>query len=239
LAAGSGDIFQISQAFRHEQQGRLHNPEFTLLEWYRVGFNHHQLMDEMDTFLQSILHCPRAQRYSYQALFEKNCQLNPHTATIEKLKTVAKQHDLLDTLGQECTNRDDWLMLLFSIVIEPTLGLAAPCFIDEYPASQAALAKVNNGVAERFEVYLGGVELANGFHELQDPITQRERFRRDLATRRQLGKPTPPIDERFLAALEFGLPACAGVALGIDRLVMLALDKASLADVISFTTEHA
>lgn len=240
LAAGSGAIYQITKAFRQDESGRLHNPEFTMLEWYRPGFNHHQLMDEMDDLLNFILKTSSAQRKTYAELFLDFLELDPHHTTINELKSCGKQHDL--ALGSEVDDRDTWLHLLMTHCIEPKLNPNQVYFIYDFPASQAALAKIQPGppaVASRFEVYFQGIELANGFHELQDAKEQRERFEENLILRNELGLSTLPIDELFLAALEHGFPDCAGVALGIDRLVMLALGARSLAEVISFDFNRA
>jgi lysyl-tRNA synthetase class 2 len=232
LASGSGDIFQLCKAFRNDESGKLHRPEFTLLEWYRVNWSYHQLMDEVDALLQRILECPKAKRISYEALFQEHLNINPHMVTLETLQSIAKEHQLLDTLGEQHENKDDWLMLLLSHLIESTLGIDTPCFIYAYPPTQAALAKISNGTALRFEVYVNGIELANGFEELQDAKEQLKRFESDNQKREQLGKPTIPIDTHFISALEHGLPNCSGVALGVDRLVMLALNKGSIEDVM-------
>jgi lysyl-tRNA synthetase class 2 len=234
LVEGIGDCYQLSKAFRDHEYGHQHNLEFTILEWYRLGFDHHALMDEVDELLQLILMMPKAHRISYQALFEAHLKVNPHEISLDELQQIAKQHSLFDALGEACKNKDNWLMLLMSHVIEPKLGFDAPCFIYDFPATQAALAKVQGNVGERFEVYVKGMELANGFHELQNVAEQRERFERDLRTRAAEKKFLPPMDIDFLLALERGLPACSGVALGVDRLMMLALNAASIDEVISF-----
>jgi len=228
IASGVGDCFQICKAFRDDEQGRLHNNEFTLLEWYRLGFDHHQLMTEMDELLQLTLNAPQAIRLSYQQLFKKHLNLNPHETSITQLQNKAKEHGVYDSLHQACSTIDEWLMLLLAELIEPKLGFDAPCMIYDYPTSQAALAKIANNKAQRFEVYVNGIELANGFNELTNAKEQRLRFEKDLAIRQQLNKVMPPIDQHFLAALEKGLPDCAGVALGVDRLVMLALGEKSI-----------
>lgn len=232
LAAGIGDCYQICKAFRCDESGRYHNPEFTMLEWYRLNFNHHQLMNDMDELLQLILKCPPAQRISYQQLFMDHLNIDPHFASIEELKEIAP--DLCEALNATTDTKDDYLMLLLSHLIEPKIGFDRPCFIYDFPASQAALAKIHDGVGERFEVYVNGIELANGFHELQNSDEQRRRFLSDNEKRKQLGKLEVPIDQRLLEALQHGLPACAGVALGIDRLIMLALQQQNLNDVLSF-----
>lgn len=234
LAAGSGDIFQISKAFRKEEQGRYHQAEFTLLEWYRIGFTHHDLMDEMDALLSYILHCAPAKRLRYAALFQQYLAIDPGTCDISQLKAIAQAHHITPL---DSDNKDFWLSLLLNHLIEPKLSPNQPTFIYDYPANQAALAQIREGnppLAERFEVYVGPQELANGFHELRDPEEQRLRFEKDLAQRAQQGKSRPPIDERFLAALQQGLPPCAGVALGIDRLVMLVTQQDHIQKVMSF-----
>ncbi len=245
LAAGSGPIYQLSKAFRGGGEvGRRHNPEFTLLEWYRPGFDHHALMDEMDELLGELLGVPAAERLTYGELFERHLGLDPHRAGVDELRRAAAGEGLDPGLG---TDRDDWLHLLVGCVLEPSLGRGRPTFVYDYPASQAALARIRAGepaVAERFEVYLGGVELANGFHELADPVEQRRRFDADLEARRAAGRegsglPVVPVDERLLAALAAGLPDCAGVALGVDRLVMVALGAESLGEVIAMPIGRA
>jgi elongation factor P--(R)-beta-lysine ligase len=235
LAAGIGAIFQITKAFRQDEIGRLHNPEFSLLEWYRPGFDHHALMDEVDTLLQTILSVAPADRITYAQLFQSFLHINPHHAEETELAACAKANHIAIT--SPITDRDTWLHLLLSHCIEPVLGQERPCFIYDFPASQSALAKIrpeNPPVASRFEVYYQGIELANGFHELQHPAEQRERFEAHLAERAQQGLPLLPLDEPFLAALAHGLPDCAGVALGLDRFIMLATKSPQIAAVLSF-----
>lgn len=231
LAQQSGDILQICKAFRNGERGTLHNPEFTILEWYRVGYDHHKLMDEMDDLLRTILHLPAAaQRFTYAALFERYLNINPHRATLTELQHCAKEHGInIDWDEQES---DVWLQLLMTHCIEPELAAssAVPVFVYDFPAEQAALARLRRCekdgeieiVAERFEVYFKGIELANGFHELNDAKEQRARFERELEWRRAHGMECPPLDEEFLAMLS-EMPDCAGVALGVDRLLMLLL----------------
>lgn len=238
LCAGIGSIFQICKSFRVDEQGRLHNPEFTMLEWYRVGFDHHQLMDEMDDLLQSILACKKAKRCTYQTLFQTHLHLDPLHTNSTELKECAEKNNINDPgLGDSI---DDWLMLLFSYCIEPKLQQLT--FVHDYPANQSALARVNQTdprVSDRFEVFYKGIELANGFYELADAPEQRLRFIENNKTRITHNKPQVALDERLLSALEHGLPDCAGVALGIDRLVMLVLQAKSVADVLSFSWQHA
>lgn len=243
LAAGSGAIYQISKAFRDDRLGKQHNPEFTLLEWYRPGFTHHDLMIEMDGLLRKTLQCESAQCFSYGELFQQYCALNPYQTSVTELRNCAEFHDVNIHRPEAITDVTTWLQLLMSERIEPQLGFGGrPAFVIDFPAAQAALARIHPGpppVAERFEVYWQGMELANGFHELRDPHEQRRRLLADNANRRANDLPEMPLDERFLAALEHGLPACSGVALGIDRLVMAALSCDSIADVLAFPVDRA
>lgn len=245
LAEGSGCIYQICKAFRAGEYGRLHNPEFTLLEWYRVGFNHHQLMDEMDQLMYEVLATPPAERLSYAQVFQDYLAVDPHQASIDQLQACVKKQNLQIAprfiSEDEKETRDFWLQLLMSHCIEPLLAAQKPLFITDFPASQAALAKINPNnplVADRFELYFRGIELANGYHELCSSEEQRQRFLEDNGRRHQLDLAPIPMDEYFLAALAQGLPACAGVALGLDRLIMLAADVDSVESVMSFTIER-
>ncbi len=242
LAAGSGDIYQICKVFRDGELGRHHNPEFTLLEWYRLGFDHLQLMDEVEALLgvllASLLTAP-AERLSYHSAFERVLGLDPHNAPLAALSAIA-----VERLGavDPGPDRDTLLDLLMGALVGPALGAGRITFVHSYPASQAALARCLPGelaLAARFEAYVGGLELCNGFHELADPAEQRRRFAADHALRAGRGLPLPPIDERLLAALQQGLPDCAGVALGLDRVLLLASGGASLADVLAFDVTEA
>ena len=245
LASGSGDIFQLTKAFRSGDVGRMHNPEFTMLEWYRVGFDHLQLMAETDALLQTVLQTPPATQITYAALFQQHLGIDPHASSIELLKNCAvnnKIHFSAAMLAEYSI--DDWLNLLFATCIEPRLVGDRPWLVYAYPASQAALAKITtdpNGVAvaSRFEVYYQGLELANGYHELTDAVQQQNRFRRDQTIRQQLHKAEIQIDQRLMAALSAGLPECAGIALGVDRLVMLALGANSIQAAIAFPIDIA
>jgi elongation factor P--(R)-beta-lysine ligase len=239
LAAGSGSIFQITKTFRQGEISQLHNPEFSMLEWYRIGFDHHQLMDEMDALLQLILNQGPAERVTYQHLFQTHLNIDPHSVSIDELMNCAQQHglDVAATL-----DHDGWLNILMSHLIEPKLGMTRPCFVYAFPASQAALARIQAGeipVAARFEVYCQGMELANGFYELTDANEQRMRFEQNNLERLQLGLTPMLIDEYLLAALADGFPDCAGVALGIDRLVMLATQSTHIREVLSFDFSRA
>ncbi|AGH80349.1 lysyl-tRNA synthetase-like protein GenX [Psychromonas sp. CNPT3] len=240
LSAGSGSIFQISKAFRNEESGRYHNPEFTLLEWYRIDFDHFQLMQEMDQLLQQVLSCEPAKKMTYQHAFMQILQVDPLSASLEQLKEAGQSLHLGEVLDNE-KDFDTVLQLLFCFAIEPVIAQEKPCFIYDFPASQAALARispVDKRVAERFEVYYKGIELANGFHELNDSAEQLRRFEHDNCLRRANALPEMPIDFRFVASLN-KLPNCAGVALGIDRLIMLATAQKHIDKVLSFSIKGA
>lgn len=240
LAAGSGPIFQLARVFRDDELGRWHNPEFTLLEWYQLNINHHQLMDEVDEFLQAILQCPPMIRTSYQQAFLDACQLDPFTASIDALRTVLQYHALDKVLPSDEQDKDQYLFLLMSHVVEPFLAKEeAPVAVYHFPPSQAALAQINEGLAERFEVYYRGVELANGFHELADSLAQVQRFEQDAKLREHLGLHQPEPDLWLLQALRHGLPACSGVALGIERLLALAMNCSSIEKVMAFDFNRA
>jgi lysyl-tRNA synthetase class 2 len=294
LAAGSGSIYQLGKAFRDGEAGSRHNPEFTILEWYRPGWDHHRLMDEVGELLDVVIfrgstkdqgrrqqsaaatrthpgevthkspdgrvpgsnfvrreqscvpgipfhRVGNMEKLTYSEAFQRHVGVDPHTVSIAEL--TARACSLLGHAAPDLgDDRDAWLDLLLSHVIEPELGHGSPTFVFDFPASQAALARVRPGdppVAERFEVWVEGIELANGYHELTDPAEQRRRFEADLAARRDRSLPEVPVDRRLLAALEHGLPDCAGVALGVDRLVMLAAGAERIDEVISFPIDRA
>jgi lysyl-tRNA synthetase class 2 len=243
LAAGSGDIYQICKVFRDAERGRWHNPEFTLLEWYRLGFDDVALMSEVEALVGALLapyrHLKPAERLSYSAALQRHAGVDAENASEGDLAEAARSHGIV---CQADLDRDAKLDLLMGLVVGPRLGSERPCFICDYPASQAALARLKPGsppVAARFELYLDGVELANGFHELRQSGEQRERFEQDLKLRHARGQLQPPLDERLLAALAAGLPDCAGVALGVDRLAAVALAAPRLADAMAFTIDNA
>jgi lysyl-tRNA synthetase class 2 len=240
LAAGSGCIYQLCKAFRQGEIGRHHNPEFTMLEWYRLNFDHLQLMQEVDELVQATLGTPPADKITYAQLFKDVLGINVHDDSIERLRQCALDNQI--NIHEDISNRDTWLTLLLTHCIEPQLGRQRPCIIYNFPASQAALARLNDDTppsAARFEVYYQGIELANGFHELQNADEQRQRFMANNQKRLELQLAPVPIDELLLASLQSGLPDCAGVALGIDRLVMLALEKPTLQEVLSFDIARA
>lgn len=240
LSAGSGSIYQICKAFRDEEIGLMHNPEFSILEWYRIGFDHHNLMNEMAEFLKAILNYSTTQRFTYAQLFKQYLAFDVEKISIQDLQ---KYIDQAGWLQKDCTtlDRDTCLQILMSYAIEPRLGIEHPTFVYDFPASQAALARINPQnpqYAERFELYIEGVEIANGFHELQNADEQRQRFLHNQLIRQNNKSNIPAIDNFFLAALEHGLPDCAGVALGIDRLMMIAAKSKNIKEVLSFNWEN-
>ncbi|CRY56233.1 MULTISPECIES: elongation factor P--(R)-beta-lysine ligase [Yersinia] len=241
LAAGSGSIYQLGRSFRNEEAGRHHNPEFTMLEWYRPHYDMYRLMNEVDDLLQQILDCNSAETLSYQQAFQRHLGIDPLSADKAQLREVAAKLDLSNIADTE-EDRDTLLQLLFTVGVEPHIGRDKPAFVYHFPASQASLAVIStedHRVAERFEVYFKGIELANGFHELTDGDEQLQRFEQDNRSRAKRGLPQNPIDMNLIAALKHGLPDCSGVALGVDRLVMLALNAERLSDVIAFPVNIA
>jgi lysyl-tRNA synthetase class 2 len=241
LAAGSGAIYQMGKVFRNGEYGGRHNPEFTMLEWYRPGMTDAELMDEVEALITPVLKLKQVERISYSDLFQHYLGFRPEQTALPAL--VAATHKHLD-IQLEDDDRDTWLNLLMSHVIEPQLTAVDALFVTEYPATQAALARIRHNaaglpVAARFELFIRGVELANGYHELTDDQEQKRRLEADQEQRQQLGLPLRPLDMRLVAALDNGLPDCAGVALGVDRLLMLALEAGSLAEVIPFDLTRA
>ncbi|WP_148254568.1 EF-P lysine aminoacylase EpmA [Aidingimonas lacisalsi] len=243
LAAGSGPIFQLSRSFRDGEVGRRHNLEFTMLEWYRPGLDLEGMIAEVESLIRHVLPFDPGpcRHYRYRDLFRDRLGIDPLTRSLTELRDCASRHGGLD-MSQE--GRDDCLDLLMSLIIEPDLGQQCVAVVTDYPASQAALARHHRDaedgslVAARFEVYLAGLELANGYDELTDPQEQAARFADDNARRRQLGKREVAPDQRLLAALEAGLPIGSGVALGLDRLLQLALGKACVREVMAFSTSN-
>ncbi len=247
LAAGIGDCYQIGPVFRDAESGGLHNPEFTMIEWYRVGFRVADLQRDVDRLVRAAVGDLRAlapaRQITYREAIVESCGLDCATASPGEIEAVLRDRriTLLAASGQD---RDTWLDLLVATVVGPGLGRDGPVFVRDYPASQAALAKLRDDgdgwpVAERFELYVDGIELANGFRELADSLEQRRRFEQDLEARRRRGQRATPLDERFLAALAHGLPECAGVALGFDRLVMVALRLSSIVAALAFPVDRA
>ena len=241
LASYQTSIYQLSKAFRHEGFGRLHNPEFTMLEWYRVGLDHHALMDEISDLLKALIGAQQTERMTYQQAFQKHLNLDPLSDSTQRIAQVFNDCNI-DLSDEYPIDHDGMLQLLFSYEIEPRIGQQYPCFIYDYPASQSSLAKINSDdprVADRFELYFKGTELANGFHELQDAAEQRKRFEHDNRLRRTFRFAEKPLDERFLGALEAGIPACAGVAMGIDRILMLKHGYTHIEQVLAFPVNRA
>jgi lysyl-tRNA synthetase class 2 len=241
LAAGSGPIFQIGKAFRQGENGRHHNLEFTILEWYRPGYDMDQLMEEVTELIACCLGSLPFVRASYRAIFVAATGLDPHEATLKELRALARLQPALARVeparGSDRLARGEMLDLLFAHLVEPSFPDAL--LVHDFPQCQAALARIAKdeagiNVARRFEVYVGGLELANGYLELLDAAELRTRFEEDNRERLMLGREQMPIDEMLLAAMEAGLPDCSGVALGVDRLLMLATGAQSIRDVISF-----
>ena len=251
LASGSGSIFQITKVFRQGESGKKHNPEFTLLEWYRDAWDHQQLMREVEQLLTLLISPYRSlgkTRYlTYQDAFMERLEINPHNASKEDLISCAKRLGLANVLDNN-EHKDRFLDLLFSHIIEPELGWDKQenkpclCFLYHYPSSQASLAKIaeHDGqlMAERFEVFIDTLEIGNGFHELNNADEQRQRFEQDNQQRKQAGLNTIPMDEHFLSAVD-RLPNCAGVAIGIERLLMVISQAKHIHDVLSFPIDRA
>jgi lysyl-tRNA synthetase class 2 len=243
LASGSGSIFQIAKSFRQGESGRFHNPEFTLLEWYRVGFSMSELIEEVVELLMLSFNENLAFRtVSYAQLFEQMTGLNPHNASLEELFTYAEKQgnpEASHICGDSLANGLDYV---FSQYIQPKLKKGLIYIVTDYPACMAMLAKLSDEIpqtAKRFEVYFNNVELANGYEELTDASIQKQRFHEDLAEREKLGLERVPMDENLIAALEAGMPCCAGVALGLDRLLMLMTGSSSINDVLTFPINRA
>ena len=243
LAAGVGDCYELGRVFRDGEAGGRHNPEFTMLEWYRVGWDHQRLASETIELVRAALALAgrdaRPERIAYRELYRQRLGLDPLSADETTLR-AALGDVAIDPHG---LTRDDWLDLLMTHRLQPAFAPGSMLVVYDYPASQCALARLRRDgdatVAERFELYLGPLELANGYHELIESDEQRARFERDQARRSQRGAAVPPIDERLLAAMQSGLPACAGVALGIDRLLMAMTGSDRIADVLAFDFARA
>lgn len=242
LATGVGDCYELGRVFRNGEAGGRHNPEFTMLEWYRIGWDHLQLIDETVALVQRALDLigRRADVWSctYRELFLQGLQLDPFLASEAELRLPLAGLSIDD----EGLGRDDWLDLLITHRLQPDFPPGRITVVRDWPATQCALARIRQGdppVAERFELYLGHQELANGYHELADAGEQRRRFQNDLARREARIASLPPIDERLLQALEQGFPDCAGVALGVDRLMMAMLGTDRISHVLAFGFNEA
>ena len=245
LAAGSGPIYQICKVFRATEIGKLHNPEFSMLEWYRPGFDLSALMDEVLDLLQAVFATrrtiPAAVKLTYQQAFQQALDLDPLVATTTELRSVATQREL-QVQGLSDDDHNGWLDVLFSHLVQPGLAGLGCCFITNFPVSQAALARLSDtrpATAARFEVFIDGIELGNGYDELADADELLARFQLEQATRAQRQQPVLPYDPHLVQALESGLPSCSGVAMGLDRLLMLIHGRESLQQVLAFPEKHA
>lgn len=239
VAAGIGDCYELGRVFRDGEAGGRHNPEFTMLEWYRIGWDHQRLIDECIALLRGALTLVgrdaglTVEKIAYRDLYRQRLGIDPMSADTETLRTALGEVHI-DPSG---LTRDDWLDLLMTHRLQPAFPSDRLLAVYDYPASQCALARIRQdetAVAERFELYLGPLELANGYHELADAKEQGARFQRDIELRRQRRLPSPEIDARLLSALANGFPDCAGVALGVDRLLMAMLDTTRIGDVLAF-----
>jgi len=238
LAAGSGPIYQLGKCFRAGECGDRHNPEFTLLEWYRPNFSLEQLKQECLALIEAVIGKRRLIETDYAALFESVLGVNPHSASSAVLVQRAQAVGFGDGVAR--WERDELIDLLFSHCVEPSLASESMVLVRDYPAHSAALARIRTDqhghpVADRFELYINGLEIANAYHELVDANELRERMQVDNRARSASGKPTMPIDERLLAAMSAGLPPCSGIALGVDRLMMVALEVNQIDQVIAFS----
>ncbi len=240
LCAGSGPIYQLGKAFRHEESGRHHNPEFTLLEWYRPDYNHHDLMQELEELLTLLLHTPPADKKSYRDCFLTFTQIDPLTCDIQTLYDFITEKNLLHDLTD--IDHDTALQLILSEYIEPKINPDIPFFLYDFHASKASLAKIRQDdcpVGERFELYYQGLELANGFHELADADEQQKRFEHEQEKRKRLNRHVPRIDHYLIEALKKGMPNTAGVAVGLDRIVMIAMKAHRINEVLAFPWEQS
>lgn len=245
LAAGSGSIYQISKAFRNGESGRFHNPEFTLLEWYRVGFSLPQLMDEVDELISRLFNqrpLLKTQRVSYQQVFSTFTGLDPLVFSYQNYCVFAKQNQIPEAIAICGHDHALWLDFIFSHKVQAHLGNNALCMVYGYPACQSSLARINEQcpeITDRVELFIDGVELGNGYYELTDANEQSRRFDKERAIRQQQKQPVSVLNQHLIAALESGLPTCSGIAIGLDRLLMLLSNSSSIDDVLSFSIRSA
>ncbi len=244
LAAGSGDIYQIAKVFRDDEHGRNHNPEFSILEWYRLGFDHHQLMDDVEQLLKIIFENKQlnVQRLSYQQAFINQLNIDPLSSDAIALKQCAGKNNIETPQGIDINDKDMWLDWLMLEKIAPGFAKDGFTFLYDYPASQASLARLDKNdsrKANRFELFYGELELANGFYELTDAREQAKRFENDNKIRLQRGQKLMPVDDLLIEALQAGLPECSGVALGLDRIMMLVMGVKHIKEVTGFGDEFA
>jgi lysyl-tRNA synthetase class 2 len=243
LAAGVGSIYQITRSFRRDESGPLHNPEFTIVEWYRVGDGLDEGMTLLGDLAETLFNRGSAERVSYREAFRRHVGLDPHTAETEALVAAVREKRIEAPKSLPPTDRDGWLDLLLVELVQPHLGRGRPTILHDYPAGQAALARLRTDgdatVAERFELYVDGIELANGYHELTDAGELARRNRENNRLRQSDGKEPLPVESRLLAAMRAGLPEATGAALGFDRVVMLAAGAKTLAEVMPFPFDRA
>jgi len=242
LAAGSGDIYQLARVFRDDESGRFHNPEFTLLEWYRLDYDHHQLMDEIEQLIKFLMQTDElpVQRISYQQAFINQLKIDPLDVTAQELKRCAEVNEIEIPQGMSVDDKDMWLDWLMLVSVAPGFKQDGFTFLYDYPATQAALARLDKNdqrVANRFELFFGELELGNGFYELSDASEQQKRFESENKTRQLNGQKQVPVDQFLLDALKAGLPDCSGVAIGVDRLLMLITKASQINQVMSFGKE--
>jgi len=246
LAAGSGSIYQICKAFRNGESGHYHNPEFTLLEWYRVGFNLLQLMDEAEELITALFEGNMAlqptQRISYEALFQQVTGLNPLQFSYKEYVNYANNNGLVDAAALCGQDHASWLDFIFSLQIQPNLAQNTLWLVTGYPACLPSLARINADnplVVDRVELFINSIELGNGYHELNDVKEQARRFDKEIAARQASNLPVVTKDERLLAALEAGLPSCSGIAIGLDRILMLLSNSPAIDGVLAFSISRA
>lgn len=243
IVAGAGTVYQIGKCFRKGEKGSRHNPEFTMLEWYRSGDDLRAGMELLAELVETILELPKTAMLSYRETFLEFAKLDPFEASVSQMKAALDQHGVsLEQTDQDDLDRDGWLNLILSEVVEQHLGIERPVIVYDWPASQSALAIVraeDAPVAERFEIYVDGVELANGYHELLDPDELSIRNSINNQGRIKDGNRILPENSRLLEAMRYGMPQCAGVALGVDRLVMLATGANTIDEVIAFPIDRA
>lgn len=241
LSSGSGDIYQLGHVFRDGERGLRHSPEFMMIEWYRLGFSFEELIEETLSVMELLLGTLPHQIISYRDAFLQHTGIDPFRTTVQDLQDFLKSRHITCHVDDEAV--DDYLNVTLGCVIEPELGQEGLTVLINYPPSQAALSQITTAdglqVAERFEVYRKGIELANGYHELGNADEQRKRLVESNVHRERLGKDALPVDERFLEALETGLPECCGVAVGFDRLMMLRHGTSLIDDVVPFSWEEA
>ncbi|MBK8816818.1 MAG: EF-P lysine aminoacylase GenX [Methylococcaceae bacterium] len=246
LASGSGSIYQICKAFRNGESGRFHNPEFTMLEWYRVGYSLPELMSEIDELMMQLFDGIKsfqpAEKITYQAVFKSYTNLDPIAFSYEDYAAYARNHGISEAITICGQDQSAWLDFIFSHHIQPHLGWDSICLIYGYPACFSSLARVNaenSAITDRVELFIQGVELGNGYYELGDFKEQSSRFDREIAARKASERPDIVKDNKLLAALEAGLPDCSGIAIGLDRVLMLLSESASIDEVLSFSISRA